>query len=401
MNQADGTCQGNLQEETKSNDSLLELEPSQFQKSTTSSGNQTEKSDDFTFGLELDPTTDRKIKGVAHFEKADRENEIILIDAFANAAEEFMKHPILHLNHTERPVGFFTKAQVEGKSFIVEASLFDTPDTDDVWEAVKKGIYNKFSVFGRRKVASPECRLPPGMRSSPCITKAIALWSISLVGGNAVNTDTYVDIVKAFKVENSDKLIKCNRPNLNTMVDSPLLNTIEKCNEGDLHKSEDTLIKDDRNTSSILERIKGMEEILNRLVESDAKVHAGMGDNMEKADEGTEQVAHPEQPIQKAEVVTPTEQEKIEVFTKAQVEEIISDKEEAFKKAFMTTVNDEIKKAFDEKFAEVMTRIEKVENETIQKGGTVVVVNSELDKPLDKPLDINERVSNLKALGGK
>lgn len=402
MNHTDGTCRDKPLGTNQYNESPVAEESSIYQKSTTQSGNQIEKSNNFSFNLELDPSTKRKIKGVAHFEKADRENEIILIEAFTHAAVDFMKHPILHLNHTERPVGFFTKAEVIGNAFHVEADIFDTADTDDVWEQVQKGVYNKFSVFGRRKVASSECKLLPFQRTSPCITKAIALWSISLVGDNAVNTDTYVDLVKAFSVEKQDKLIKCDGQNLNTMAD-PLINTLEKCNEGDLHKSDDDpLAKDGRNISSILERIIGMETILNRLVESDAKVHAGMGDNMAKADEGTEQVAHPEQPIQKAEEVAPTEQEKIEIFTKAQVEELIAGKEELFKKAFMETVSSELKKAFDEKFTAIETRIAKVENETIIKGGQVVVVQADLEKPLGTPLVMNERLSNLNALyGGK
>ena len=137
--------------------------------------------------------SDRKIYGVAHVPVIDRENEIILADAIRKALPEYMKLPILHVQHTERPVGTVTKAFVdESGKLHIYADIKDTEDTNDVWSDIESGELNKFSIFGKRDDASPECALAPTQRISPCVTKALTLFSISVVGDNAMNQDTFL-----------------------------------------------------------------------------------------------------------------------------------------------------------------------------------------------------------------
>ena len=134
--------------------------------------------------------------------KPDRENEVIETSAMRQALHNFMKHPILHLQHTERPVGIAIEAVVKstGETHI-EAEIFETDDTDDVWDLIEKGGLSKFSIYGRRKQTAGQCHLSPNQRSGPCITKSLDLWSISIVGTNAVNQDTYLEIAKAHLAE--------------------------------------------------------------------------------------------------------------------------------------------------------------------------------------------------------
>jgi hypothetical protein len=148
--------------------------------------------------------------------------------------------------------------------------------------------------------------------------------------------------------------------------------------------------------TSVLDRLAKIEETLTQLVESDKKVHATMeGDMEEKANDGAEQVKQPEAPIIKAEEV---------------VETIPVVDEETIKKAILTEI-DELKKAYDTKIEGILTeikksedeykklseRITKVENETIVKGGNVVVVNSEFDTA-KTPVALADRIANLEAL---
>ena len=66
--------------------------------------------------MDLEPSTDRQIYGRAHFPDLDREKELIVIEAIEKALPDFMKHPILHYQHSERPVGMVNKAYIKNES---------------------------------------------------------------------------------------------------------------------------------------------------------------------------------------------------------------------------------------------------------------------------------------------
>jgi hypothetical protein len=47
-----------------------------------------------------------------------------------------------------------------------KAKIPEDGDTDDIWEKIQKGHYNKISIYGVRTTASDECKLAPHQRVS-------------------------------------------------------------------------------------------------------------------------------------------------------------------------------------------------------------------------------------------
>lgn len=333
-----------------------------------------QKGGDVQLTVDFSFDTDRKIHGVAHFETVDRENEKILIEAIERALPQYMQHPILHHQHTERPVGTVTKATIEGKSFYVEGAIYDTPDTDDVWGEIVSGKLNKFSIFGRRDSGSPECKLRPEARFNPCVTKALTLFSISVVGDNAMNQSTFLKVAKA------DGIIKGNYMEEDEKKEQDEERVEEKADE-----SPD-LLEEPGNKSSMLKsmedygnRLGAIESTLAQLVESDQKVHEGM----DKAEESDEMEETKEESVEKCSDMKKAEESTIvepDFITKAALDEIT--------KAYLEKV-DTIQKAHDA----LVARVEKMEKETIEKGGTIIVV--------DKSGEIrNPKIDTLDSIGG-
>lgn len=327
-------------------------------------GNHLQLIADFSF------TTDRKIRGCAHFPDIDRENELILSEAIKKALPQYMQHPILHVQHTERPVGTVTKAEIDAEGALqIEGSIFDTPDTNDVWRDIEAGKLNKFSIFGRRDSGSFECQIDPSQRTSPCVTKALTLFSISIVGENAMNPKTFLEVAKGDTTETEEKEEE-----------------VEKCGvcskKGD--EEDAGLIHEPSNPSQIMgrldnveksgaefgDRLSRIEETLSQLVESDKKVHDTMG---KAEDSEMEETEKKEEVVEKAAVVEETKPELIRHdIVKATMESEI-------KKAV-----DDVKKAYDEKFAtiekaytDLKATVESMKKETIEKGGHVVVITKE------------------------
>lgn len=278
-----------------------------------------------------------------------------------------MQHPILHVQHTERPIGTVTKAEIDAEGALqIEGSIFDTPDTNDIWEEITSGKLNKFSIFGRRDLGSFECQIDPNQRTSPCVTKALTLFSISIVGENAMNPKTFLEVAKAGDTTEDEKE-----------------EDVEKCGicskKGD---EEDELQKSPSNPTEMLgrignmekangdltERLSRIEETLAKLVESDKKVHSTMGKAEDSEMEETEKKK--EEKVEKAAVVS--EEVKPEYIMKAVLDSEI-------KKAV-----DDVKKAYDEKFAtfekaytDLKATVDSMKKETIEKGGHVVIITKE------------------------
>lgn len=311
-----------------------------------------------SFSVDFSIFSDRRIRGRAHFEQADLENEIILIDAIKKALDQFMEHPILHYQHSERPIGTITKAEIKDKGLWIEASIYDTPDTDDVWGEIQRGSLNKFSIYGRRLQGNDQCRISPENRMSPCVTKAIALWSISAVGDNAINQMTFLEVIKSLRGD--------------TVTDEVTEEIVQKADE-ESPQSEETLLKSETNTSSILERLSGIEEMVKGL-------------------QAAQVVAEPEVVEEKGEEI----EEKCGCAAKAEPVETDTSEEivkgDVIQKAF-----DEFRKAYDEKIAALESRIATMEEETVKKGGSVVIIPEQLS-PEDARI-VNPMILNAKALG--
>jgi hypothetical protein len=163
----------------------------------------------FVFDLNVLDNSSRKVYGIATSPDLDRENEAILKAALEGALPDFMQLPIMHLDHTERPVGWFTKAEFRGQDLYVEACVKPTSDCDEFWDDVVKasraGKPYQFSIFGDRVECTPSCALHPDdpkRKQEPCITKALVLYSISICQpGTAINPNTFAEVMKALALE--------------------------------------------------------------------------------------------------------------------------------------------------------------------------------------------------------
>ena len=154
---------------------------------------------------------------------------------------------------------------------------------------------------------------------------------------------------------------------------------------------EDILKSDERNPSEMEKRLKGVEEILAKLVESDAKVHAAKATSedtdgkrepmpVEKGEEEDKEDKE-EDKMEKSEI-----EEKKEEVTKATLVEEPIVVQDIITKAQMDTFT----KAINDELLVLKARIEKMENETIQKGGTVVVISEQVES-----LSASERNANI------
>lgn len=167
----------------------------------------------FVFDLKVLDGSIRKVCGIATGPQLDRENETILKKAIEEALPAFMHLPIMHLDHTERPVGWFTKAEFQGQNLYVEACVKPTSDCDAFWNDVVKasrtGKPYQFSIFGDRVECTPSCALHPAdpkRKQDPCITKALVLYSISICQpGTAINPNTFAEVMKALALQTAEK----------------------------------------------------------------------------------------------------------------------------------------------------------------------------------------------------
>jgi hypothetical protein len=255
--------------------------------------------------------------------------------------------------------------------------------------------------------------------------------SISVCGDNAINPNTFLDIVKSFesKAETTSSSLTHNtvdgtRSNRkmaqdglsmpeNEMVASrpvetshedikkcPVCNKDKEVSKGPEEKEEQDDDARVEKSDPIMAKLDKVIATLEKLVESDKKVHS----TMEKS-EMTEDKKEPEKveevkEVQKAEVeVKPkTPKPKTEEIVKAELETVtkaFDDRFSEFKKAYDGQF-DEIKKAH----ADLKAEVEKMKTETIQKGGQVVIIPEQAGSPATEDMLANIRMIN-KSQGGK
>lgn len=329
------------------------------------------KSAPFHFQIDLVPVGQgRKIRGVISTPHEDLEKEVIEPSALRKALSNFMKHPILHLLHTERPVGLVTSAVVKKSGETeIEGEIFSTDDTDDVWEDIRLKKLTKFSIFGRRKYSDGPCHVSPSRRAAPCITKSLDLWSISIVGSTAINQNTYLEIAKAnldetdqpVFAENLALIYKSadliNESESGTMVPEPKDKKDEA--EGDA-----PIIKSDEG---------GADDRLDKIEKSLGVIAGSIEAIIKSLPAKTDEPPKEDPPIEKANL-------DIGPIVKAQVEEAVGD----------------IRKSFDGLSAQVtklLEEFEEVKSTVIRKSGPIVFI------PQDGE-DENDMLSNAAAVGG-
>ena len=342
------------------------------------------------------------IFGVANSPIPDRENELILAKAMEEAIPLFMKIPILHVGHTERPVGYVTECRVLKAGDLIldptyskynpgakpgdtyfEASIPEDGDTEDIWGKVEKGDYNKISIYGVRTLASDECKLLPHQRVSPCVTKAIRLWSFSLVGENAINPGSYIKIAKSFNTdlcqefeENTIELIKAAFPDTGMAPIADQQDQGQDSGTDNVRVDADVVMKSD--LEPVVQDVSLMKSEL-------AGVKTGV-DSILDFIKKSSQDATPASDETKSDA-------NVEYITKANLETTL----DLIVKAKIDLAVAEVKKAYDVKFAAFEKQMEAFGSETIKKGGHAVFLDME-GKSLGG-MD-NSFISNLDALEG-
>lgn len=153
----------------------------------------------------------------------------------------------------------------------------------------------------------------------------------------------------------------------------------------------DELIREPSNLSSIMERLDGIEKCngemrksIDALYEMANPVEKSEGDDdMEEKEEKKEETVEKAAPVvdEKTETVTTAP----EFVVKAELSQYITKAE----LADITKAHDDIKKSYED----LKTRVEKMEKETIEKGGHVVVIQN---KYLDGKIG---NIGNLDAIG--
>lgn len=137
----------------------------------------------------------RIIEGVATAPIYDRTNELITADAIKKALPAYMVLPILTVQHKEFVAGLVKKAWFdENDRLHIKAQLKNTKDVDRVWELIKSGELNSFSISGTRNETT--CNLSS---NAPCVTSDICLNAITICGDNAINQAAYFDVVNKSK----------------------------------------------------------------------------------------------------------------------------------------------------------------------------------------------------------
>lgn len=335
------------------------------------------------------------ISGIANSPIPDRENELISAEAMEAAIPAFMKLPFLHIDHTERPAGAITSCRVlkagdpvlspNHRDFDSRAKVGDTffkayipddGDCDDIWDKIENGEYNKISIYGVRTLASKECKLRPHERVSPCITKAIRLWSFSLVGDNAINPESYIKIAKSFSenlcdnfTEKTNELIKAAFPDYSMAPDSD-------------QTGQDPIITDAVATPVVKAEVDSVVQDVTILKGDMAELKTGITGILEylkKADAPivTEHVAE----VVSSEYITKANLETtLDLIVKAKIDLAVAD----------------VKKAYDAKFAAFEQQMKDFGSETIKKGGHTVVLDMS-GNPISE--HGNSFLANLDALG--
>jgi hypothetical protein len=338
------------------------------------------------------------ISGIANSPIPDRENELILSEAMEAAIPAFMKLPFLHVDHSERPAGAVTTCRVlkagdpvldpNHREFDVNAKPGDTyfkgyipedGDCDDIWDKIEKGHYNKISIYGVRTSASPECKLMPHQRVSPCVTKSIRLWSFSLVGENAINPNSYIKIAKSFSEnlcdefeQNTIALIKAGFPDL-IMAEKPDQVSQTAGNP------ESEVIADAVTKSELDPVIQDVTLIKGDMAELKTGI-TGILEFLKKSDDTSAATDFAAATVSDEYITKANLESTLDLIVKAKIDLAVAD----------------IKKAYDAKFTEFEKQMTAFGHQTIEKGGNTVILSMDGTEMASYK---NPFLANLDALG--
>lgn len=178
------------------------------------------------FNPQIISESKRIIEGVATAPVYDRVNELITTDAIKKAIPGYMVLPVVTVQHQEFVVGLVKSLKFDDEQrLIVRVQLKETREVDKVWDLIKSGVLNAFSIAGVRHQTT--CNLA----GSPCVTSDISLNTITICGDDKCNQEAYFDIVKSIFGE--------------TMTDTEL----------DLHKSVTPAAPTEEVPNAVMEKI--------------------------------------------------------------------------------------------------------------------------------------------------
>lgn len=89
---------------------------------------------------------ERIVEGYASTEAMDVQGEVVKIDAIKDALPEYMKFANIREMHQPSAVGKAISADVDEKGLYLSVHVVD----ESAWEKVKKGVYNGFSIGGKK-----------------------------------------------------------------------------------------------------------------------------------------------------------------------------------------------------------------------------------------------------------
>lgn len=205
----------------------------------------------------------RIIEGVASAPVYDRANELITAEALKKAVPDYMVLPIVTVHHKEFIAGKVEKLWFDSEDRMnVRVRVKPTRDVDKVWDLIKTGVLNAFSIAGSRIKST--CSL----EGTPCVTDEITLNSITICGSDKCNQEAYFEIAKSLGLE--DDTMSEPNPDFESMkaeiVDEVLTKTLAKMDE---EKKEDTPNEEmEKTISELTELVSAQKEVIDALNKS-------------------------------------------------------------------------------------------------------------------------------------
>jgi hypothetical protein len=342
---------------------------------------------EWNLDLEAMLKSERTFSGTFHKPVIDKENDIIPAKAMDAAMDDFMILPTLQEVHTERTVGIIVKAWKTGEEeYKFIGKIKPGSDCDDVWDKVKKGIYDGLSIGGRRIRYSNQCHIPSSIRTTPCVTHKLKLYNVS-VCSSPVNPEATVDSVSKSEdvvFDLTETLIKAESTESITKGELMADENVEGVSKSD----EDLITKSDIAglTKAVEDLNKSFEHYFNSLTTPHPQHLGGKGHS-------TENTMHKDE--------DPDPDEDPKRMKKAEEEEEEFEEKKKIKKSLDI---ESITKSFNEVIAErdeaiyaLQDKVAKMEEQKIQKGGQAVIVPELLEK--NDPLITNTNLGLLAGIG--
>lgn len=186
------------------------------------------------------------ISGYASTGDIDRTNEIVEPSAFSGTMRDYMKFPVLLVNHkfSDTPIGKVIEYQIDDTGLWIKANIYDTPKGREVKLLIDAGVLRSFSI-GFNIV-----RYETGTDNSPFKITELRLIEISIVNSPA-NMEALIDeaqskgiVLKSLISENphegrGTKGVKMDPKEVQKTVDESLSPVM-----GDVDSLKDTTRKD-------------------------------------------------------------------------------------------------------------------------------------------------------------